>query len=161
MFTGYATDDGEIVCEMCVDDPDADDVRQLQSWDECDTPQHCAYCARPIDHELTWEAVTYIIDAVRRDLKRGRAYRLSLMTHFPPGHYYHGSTHYAFMRDWTDRLRGFRLNRETERILDLFHYWSREPEPCVCMVCGGSHQHLYATGHLYVHAECRAEVGSL
>lgn len=130
--------EGELICESCAVDM-TDDDRVIGG--ESDTPEHCAYCHRPLfeDFDLTEDGVRQVLEKVRKDLKRNAGWRTNPNGPVWLGGYYAGMPWLAVTRDWAEhvlanhrRLR-HRLQRRDRRTLELFLYFTREiangPQP--------------------------------
>lgn len=109
--------DGELVCEKCAVDVSEEDSA---IGGETDSPQHCSYCHRPLFHvfDLTSVGVNYVIETIKRDLKKG-----TKDTGWRWGHgYYKGLGRVAVGRDWTETVLDtcFSLNSRDKRILQWY-----------------------------------------
>lgn len=122
--------DGELVCEEC-----AVDVTDDEAWigGETDSPRHCSCCHRPLFDDgagLTSEGVSYVLAAVRKELKRGTrsphvsAWNASMI--WEHGHY-KGQPWIAVTRDWAEYVldNHHRLAKRDRRTLEIFMHWTR------------------------------------
>lgn len=90
---------------------------------ECDTPQHCSRCHRPMEHSLTSEGVRYVLEAMREELRKGRA-EYSKVNDCYKGTYYEGSRHVEIVRDWARMAQGNGLCGHDRAFVDRFLSWT-------------------------------------
>lgn len=111
--------DGELVCEDCAVDVTDD---EMAIGGESDSPSHCSYCHCPLFDVfgLTDEGQRYVLAAVRKSLKKGKAHANAW--HWEHG-YYKGQNRDAVLLDWCDELRTWKLDKRDQRTVDLFVQW--------------------------------------
>lgn len=91
---------------------------------ECDTPQHCSKCHRPMEHSLTSDGVRYVLDAMREELRKGRAEYSKALDCYQ-GTYYEGSRHVDIIMDWARMAQGNGLCGRDRAFVDRFLSWTR------------------------------------
>ena len=79
---GFYVDCDTAVCADCFDRGGAearrgyewsDDPVAIMSDAESDTPTHCTFCGDLVEHALTSDGYTYVLDAMCEEIKEGKA----------------------------------------------------------------------------------------
>lgn len=110
----------ELYCEMCA--PDGAEAYP-DGGGEADYPQSCGGCQAPLDNPLTEYGVRYVLDAARKELKRGREEYNKVLPCYN-GTYYEGSRHVEIIRDWVKPLTWYGLARAESRFVKHFLSWT-------------------------------------
>ena len=118
----YRTECNSCGTEHCTCERDREESRCIGG--ESDSPEHCAYCHRPLneDFDLTQDGVLYVLDQIRSDLAKGIRNPDWRWEHG----YYKGLGVDAVQLDWIElwiEPIKYTLPKRDQRMVDLFVQW--------------------------------------
>ncbi len=93
-------DEADTYCELCA----PEESQEVFGGRECDAPEHCSICHRPLEYSLTPDGVWYVIEAVLEALENGLD---ATVYSCYEGTYYEDSPHFAIVEDWVKHLSGY------------------------------------------------------
>lgn len=105
-------------CGECMEPPEG--TFASVGDNECDSPQHCQICRRPVPYSLTSDGVNYVVEKLKESLQDRDGLRSEICWDLPPGDYYLGSKGWAVLRDWALELHGYGLEPDQKEIVNQY-----------------------------------------